>query len=206
LLVQHHGSPLRGHKIGLQGTAVYHVIKEPRSPDMPDEELAWRVIEARRNGDVDTLIEALQDETQASIATDILGDLGVVSAISAIVPLLDATNPQQRAAAVRALAKLEASIACPRIMEIATTDEVPWVRAWATQAVGRLPCESEQLLVRALEDSDIRVRRVAVEELTVTGTQNVIPALESARKREHWFARRLYLKAVRRIRRRARQS
>jgi HEAT repeat protein len=87
-------------------------------------------------------------------------------------------------------------------MDIAETDEVPWVRAWATQAVGRLACDGEQLLVRALKDSDIRVRRVAVEALTNIGRPGVIPDLRIARKREHWFSRRIYSKAIRRIKRR----
>jgi hypothetical protein len=165
-----------------------------------------RVLRARVDGDVEILIAALEDENEASVAASSLGKLGAVSAIPALVALLEAADPQQRASAVIALGTLDASIACPRIMEIAEEDEVPWVRAWATQAVGRLSCGSHQLLVRALKDSDIRVRRVAVEELMNVGEPGAIPALRTARETEHWFSRGIYRKAIRRIRRRARQQ
>jgi HEAT repeat protein len=173
---------------------------------MPSEELAWKVIEARRSGDVETLVAALQDETEASIAADSLGDLGAISAIPAILPLLDATNPNQRASAVIALGKLDASVACERVMEIAQDDEVAWVRAWAIEALARMSCDSESLLVHALQDPDIRVRRVTAEALMKAGKTDAIPALQAARKREYWFSRGTYRKAIRRIKRRARRT
>ena len=170
---------------------------------MADPELGWKVRRARREGDVETLVAALQDETEASMAADFLGEMGASSAIPALIPLMEAANPYQRASAVLSLEKLNAVNTCPWIMQIAEQDDVPWVRACATQALSGLPCDAQELLVRALDDSDIRVRRVAVEALMKAGKSNAVSALVAARKREHWFSRRIYSKAIRRLKRRS---
>lgn len=164
-----------------------------------------RILRARIDGDVETLIAALDDEIDASLAASFLGKLGAVSAVPALVSLLEATDPQQRTSAVVALGTLGASTACPRIMELAEQDEVPDVRSCATQAVGRLKCGSEQFFVRALHDDDRWVRSAAAEALMHAGGPDAIPALQAAGKRVNWFFRGIYRKAIRRIRRRARQ-
>jgi HEAT repeat protein len=174
--------------------------------DIPDVEMAWKVRRARRDGDIETLVAALQDKTEASMAADFLGDIGAVSAIPALVPLLESTDSHQRAAAALSLGKLKASDACPRIMEIAEQDEVPWVRCCATLALGDLPCDSGELLLRVLGDADIRVRRAAATVLMASGQVDAISALNAARKLEHWFSRGIYRKATRRIERRSRRS
>jgi hypothetical protein len=178
-----------------------------RSVDSDHEDVDYlRILRARVDGDVETLIAALGDEIDASLAADFLGKLGAVSAIPALVPLLEATDPHQRASAVVALGTLNASIACERIMEIAEQDEVPWVRGWAIGALDNLSCDSEHLLLRALNDADIRVRRTAVVGLMNAGQPDAIPALRAARKAEHWFSRGIYRKAIRRLNRRSRRA
>jgi HEAT repeat protein len=165
-----------------------------------------RILRARRDGDVDTLIAALEDEIDASLAATFLGKIGAVSAIPTLAPLLEAANPHHRASAVGALAMLDDASACPRIMEIAERDEVPWVRACATAAVGELSCDGGQVLQRALGDPDVRVRRTAVVVLMNTGQSDAIPALRVARKAEHWFSRGIYRKAICRLKRRSGRS
>jgi HEAT repeat protein len=164
-----------------------------------------RILRARVDGDVETLIAALEDEIDASLAASFLGKLGAVSAIPALVSLLEATDPQQRTSAVVALGTLNALTACPRIMKLAEQDEVPEVRSCATQAVGRLTCGSEQFFVRALDDDDRWVRAAAAEALVHAGGPDAIPALQAAGQRVNWFFRGIYRKAIRRIRGRARQ-
>lgn len=170
---------------------------------MPDVEIFWKVRRARRERDVETLVAALQDETEASLAADYLGQIGATSAIPALIPLLEASDPHQRASAALALGKLNASAACPRIREIAEQDETPWVRSCAISALGSLSCDTADLLVRALEDADLRVRGAAVTVLGESGQPDAIPALLAARRRDHWFAYRSYNKAIRQIKRRA---
>lgn len=199
------GLALWGVKAGLaerRQTAVDEGALSTGSADVDD----LRIPRARLDGDVETLIAALDDEIDASLAASFLGKIGAVSAIPALLPLLEAANPQHRASAARALATLNASTACPRIVEIAEQDDVPWVRACATEAVGDLSCDSGQLLFRALEDPDIRVRRTAVIVLMNAGQVEAISALRAARKAEHWFSRGIYHKAIRRLKRRSRRS
>lgn len=203
------GSPFLGTGVGL-GLCLCGVVQGRDSPGADERSASrdidyFRIPRARIDGDVETLIAALDDEINASLAADSLGKIGAVSAIPALVQLLERTDPQQRASAVLALAMLDASTACPKIMEMAEQDTVPWVRAWATQALGDLPCDGGQLLIRALDDADIRVRRTAVTVLMNAGQPDAIPALRAARKRERLFSRRIYSKAIRRLKRRSRR-
>jgi hypothetical protein len=77
------------------------------------------VVRARLEGDEATLIAALDDEIEASQAAVYLGEIGAVSAIPALVPLLEVPDPRRRASAVGALATLSALNAYPKIMKIA---------------------------------------------------------------------------------------
>jgi HEAT repeat protein len=80
---------------------------------------------------------------------------------------------------------------------------VAWVRACAIQAVDQLSCsDGSAVFIDALSDRDVRVRRVAVTVLQRTGGAEVLAPLESARKADHWYLRRIYTKAIRKIRRR----
>jgi HEAT repeat protein len=173
--------------------------------DHPDPQpLYVRVQVAWRERDVDTLVSALGDEVEASLAVSYLGRMGAVSAVPAILPLLSADDPHQRAGAATALGQLDASVACPRLAELARSDEVPWVRSCATEAVGRLSCgDAGTLLLDALADPDIRVRRIAVVSLMDKGHHEAIPQLRTARRREHWYSKRIYSKAIRRLKRHA---
>jgi HEAT repeat protein len=210
------GSAVLGAAVGLV-VLLYGVVEnlverrrsagDESSVDSDDEAVDYlKVLRARRDCDVETLIAALEDETDASLAADYLGEIGAVSAIPALVPLLEATDPHQRASAVVALGALKASTAGPRIMEIAEQDEVPWVRACAIGALEDLSCDSARLLLRALNDADIRVRRTAVVVLMNAGQPDAISALRAARKAEHRFSRRIYSKAIRRLERRSRHA
>jgi HEAT repeat protein len=169
-----------------------------------DLELSRRVRRARKERDADTLIAALDDEIEATVAARYLGEIGAIAAIPALTALLDAANPQHRAQAALALGTLKGEAACARIMRMAEQDDVPWVRACATEAVGHLRCDGGELLLRALDDSDIRVRRIAVVALMESGHADAIPVLRAARRREHWYSRMLYGKAIRRLKRAAR--
>jgi HEAT repeat protein len=172
---------------------------------MGDVEYFWKVRRARRHGDVEFLVEALNDDIEGYIAAEYLAEIGAVSAIPAIIPLLEAADPYQRASAAMALGKLNGVVACERIMELAEQDDVPWVRSCAITGLGALSCDNGPLLVRALEDADCRVRGAAVNALMDVGQPDAIPTLRAGRKRERWFySRRAYSKAIRRIKRRAR--
>lgn len=207
------GSPVLGAGVGL-GLSLCVItgdVAERRKIDIASSSGSadvdhLRILRARLNGDVETLIAALEDEIDASLAARFLGKIGAVSAIPALAPLLEATDPHHRASAVGALATLNDSTACPRIMETAEQDDVSWVRACAVEAVGELSCDSGQLPLRALGDPDIGVRRAAVVVLMDAGRSDAIPALQVARKAERWLARGIYRKAIRRLKRRARRS
>jgi HEAT repeat protein len=169
-----------------------------------DLEVFRRVRRARKEGDAETLMAALDDEIEAKLAAKYLADIGATVAIPALTALLEAADPHLRAAAALSLGRLGAETACPRLMTMAEQDGVPWVRSCATTALGDLPCDSGDLFVRALDDSDIRVRRVAVIALMETGTPEAIPVLRVARRRERWRSRLIYGKAIRRLKRSAR--
>jgi HEAT repeats len=93
----------------------------------------WR---ARRDGDANFLIGALNDRDHRSVAAMFLGQLHAVGAAPAIVPLLDASDRVTRASAIRALAALECRDFDERLRTIARNDPSEMVRRWAVDALG----------------------------------------------------------------------
>jgi HEAT repeat protein len=177
--------------------------EKSRHTDRSGPELFWRLRRARSEGDVETLQAALNDEIEAHLAAQYLAEIGAVSAVPALIPLLAAADPHQRAAGALALGDLNGLVACQRIMEIAQQDEVAWVRSCAIEAAGRLSCDGGPLFIRALGDADFRVRGAAAEVLIDVGRLDALPALRIASKRVPWLSRGVYRKAIRQIKRRA---
>jgi HEAT repeat protein len=158
---------------------------------------------ARRTGDTAFLVATLPDEIEGPLAAKYLGDMGDTSVGPALLPLLDSANPHARAPAARSLGQLNVAAAVPRLTELAEHDEVPWVRSWATQSLALISgSQSSAVLIGRLDDRDWRVRAVAVRGLHNFGDEQAVSELQSAKRRERWYRRRVYAKAIRQILRR----
>lgn len=154
---------------------------------------------ARDSKEIQTLIEVLNDEVEASLAAQYLGEIGDPAACEALVGLLASNNPHSRAAAALAVGKIGCKLALHATCRVARDDEIPWVRSCAIEAVGLL-AGPEQVLASALADVDWRVRRSSVIALGRIRAAASLEALEQARRREVWPLRRIYTKTIRQIR------
>jgi HEAT repeat protein len=158
---------------------------------------------ARRTGDVAFLVAALPDEIEGPLAAKYLGDLGDPSVGPDLLPLLYSKNPLARAHAATSVAQLKVARAVPRLTELAEQDEVPWVRSWATRSLALLAGpQSSTVLLGRLNDRDWRVRQEAVRGLQDFGDESVVAALRLGKRRERWYLRRAYTKAIRQVQQR----
>ncbi len=168
-----------------------------------DIELHRQVRAAREAGDVRSLMAALES-VEGHRAADYLGELNAAEAAPKLTGLLESADPHLRAACARALGKLGEGSAASALSDVAAMDAVPWVRSWALAAVADVQpfSSSREVFWRALGDPDIRVRLAAVDALGRLGNQTDEPTLRDAMKREHWWSRSRYRKALAAIRRR----
>jgi hypothetical protein len=163
-----------------------------------------RIFKARAEGDIATLVHALQDPEHARVAAralamhaDSVGDQRD-AAVRRLRLLLRARNPHARAAAAMALGALDAHEAAEELLELAQGDLVDFVRSWAVAALATAGGQTPQL-VAFLDDSSFRVRRAAVSALCTANDAAAIPALERAMQREQWYRRGFFRDAIRRL-------
>lgn len=155
-----------------------------------------RIYQAKERGDSDYLVKALTDSELRDAAVRALGDVGDPIAIEPLMPLLDARDPQVRAAAADSLGKLQAKGAVSRLIDIAENDSEVWVAEWAMNSLGAIGDPSAiRPLVELLSDCRRRVRRGAAIVLGRLGDPSVVNEIARARKKDYWFARRLYREA-----------
>jgi HEAT repeat protein len=180
------------------------------STSVDPEHRLQEILAARNSRDGDFLIRSLRDPDNRHLAALFLGELGRSDATPEITRLLDAANPLARANAARALGLLKAYDAVGRLTEIARDDPVPFVRGWATGALGRIGADASiPILLELLNDPEWRVRVQSAWALGLVGNDGAIEALKRARRREnplHPLRRRAYRLALRSIKERHRVS
>jgi len=154
---------------------------------------------ARNEGDVETLVQALDDQTDVFTAVRFLGQMEAVEAAPRIVPLLNSPYPYTRSAAADALGELGHAPARGALRSMAQEDEVTFVRASAVTALGRIGDPDDlELLVSLLDSPLYRVRWSAVKGL---GEMRDERGLEPLRRMRHrmwrspgeWFMYRTVL-------------
>jgi HEAT repeat protein len=171
----------------------------------PDHALHWDLRDARRRGDVDALVAGLRDPVEGGFAARYLADIHATQASPEVAALLREANPEKRSAALRSLGRLGATQFLPAIERLARTDPIPFVRASAVGAFGELapPEEVRPLLHRALADDSWEPRITAAYLLGLQGSEEDIPLLAAAKRRDArwmWWKGGVYRRAIRAIR------
>lgn len=137
----------------------------------PDEELK-RLLAAREEGDLDTLLETLRSNlAYAHVAARLLAHEGDQRAVPLLAELLDSDRASARLAAVRALVTLGPPPGTrARLTEIALDDPLPSAREWACSALTAFDGpETRQLLLALLGDPQRTVRLGAARALASLG-------------------------------------
>jgi hypothetical protein len=159
------------------------------------------VYEAIRNRDVEALITALNDPENRAWAAQYLGKFGDPAAIRPLIRLLSAKDFQTRAAAATALGQLGATEAIPALLESVDLGPEDVMRAWAIDALGKIGShEAVPNLIGVLGSPHEGLRRTAAAALGAIGDKRAIPALEGSARKESFFTRRLFRRAIRQIR------
>jgi HEAT repeat protein len=163
------------------------------------------IYQAKASGDVVQLIEALSDPDYRRTAATYLGELGSRDAIPHLVRLMRANDPAARGTAARVLGQLSAVEALSDLVSLVEHDRDDLPRSYAIRALGLIGRpEARQPLERILGDreSDVRLRRLAVDSLAVVGDANSVMIIEQAASWESMLRRARYRKARRAILRR----
>jgi HEAT repeat protein len=93
----------------------------------------------KRRGDVAGLLRYLDDPEFAGVAATYLADLDADEASPKLICLLSDKDPHLRARAARALGRLQAKTALPKLREMAFDEkEQDWARSWALGAIGEM--------------------------------------------------------------------
>jgi HEAT repeat protein len=173
-----------------------------------DSKTAQRlIVQARREGDVDTLVKALTDPENRAWAARYLGDIGDPKTISPLIRLLSVRDFQARAAATIALGKLGAVEAVPALLACVDRGPEDVMRAWAIDALGKIGSnQAAPRLIQELANPDRTLWRTAAVALGAIGDAQAIPALEQAARQESWIGKRHYRRAPRQIKRRSKIS
>jgi HEAT repeat protein len=160
-----------------------------------------RIFEARRNGDVGTLIRALRDDPEnAAWAARYLGDIGDPAAIEPLIRLLSVRAFQTRAQAAKSLGQLRATEAVPALLECVERGPEDVMRAWAIDALGRIGSpEAVPKLVELLSHEEAGLRRTTAVALGAIGDSRALDPLHEASRDASWRERRLYRRAARQI-------
>jgi HEAT repeat protein len=162
---------------------------------------------AAAKGDTQYLIDALRDPMGRTWAAHYLGRRGVVEAVPALCRLLSAADPAARSAGALALGRLRAVEAFPDLMSLAEADPALGPRSHAIGAIGQIgDARAVPLLVRLLGSDEWRVRATAAWALGLCADQTAIPTIRAAARRERFFLRGVYRKAIRKIRSRSRAA
>jgi HEAT repeat protein len=165
---------------------------------------------AAARGDVPYLLAALTDPHHRPLAADALAELGETEAITAILRLLDASDPLTRIAALQALGKLQAKEAAPRIREIAKSDANPTARSWAAAVLAQMhDPDAFEVALPLLRDPTLTVRASAAHTLASIGDPRGLSALRAARPKpwqsplDWWVNGETYRRAIAGLERRA---
>jgi HEAT repeat protein len=94
--------------------------------------------DAARRGDIDYLIDGLEDPEMRRSAARHLGKLRVREAVPGLIRNLRASDDGSRMAAIKALGKIGDPAAVPALLEIAREDEAAGVRTQAIDSLARL--------------------------------------------------------------------
>jgi HEAT repeat protein len=160
---------------------------------------------ARRDGNVEYLIDSLNDPSARTWAARYLGNLGATEAVPALQRLLRAGDPKARIAAADALGRLGAREAMDELIELAQRDQNEGVQSHAARALGELGDRRvEPVLARLLASPRRWVRLNAAHALGQLADEPAIPMLRAASRREPFYLRGTYRQAIRRVRRRSR--
>jgi HEAT repeat protein len=157
--------------------------------------------QARKEGNVEVLIDFLKDPDYRGFAASSLAKLGNRRALEPLLPLLEASDPFVRSSAAEALGNLGEVSVLPRLKEMASEDphEVP--RMWAVVAVGKLAGRDEfSFLIGCLDDSHGKVRSNAAYALGLLGDARAVEPIERAKRKDSWRRRKVYRFALDRIR------
>jgi HEAT repeat protein len=170
-----------------------------------DDEAIQKVRGAFHTRDSDYLLEALNDPVVRSWAARYLGKLRAVEAVPALMRLLRAADPKTRLAAADGLGLLQASEAVSDLASLAESDADVAAQTHAITALGQIgDVRTVPVLIRVLGSPRWMARACAAWALGEFADPTAIPALRGAARRERFFNRGVYRKAIRKIRRRAR--
>lgn len=123
-----------------------------------------------------SLIDRDDEPMVRQAALETLGQIGGPEAEKAAVSALD--DPDLAPSALGALQSLGTRSAGTAIAELALHGDDPTLRAQAMSTLASFPSEqSENTMVRALEDDDAMVRSAAIGALQTTGTRTAAEAL-----------------------------
>jgi hypothetical protein len=181
---------------------------DPETVDWFDRRRA--IGDAKERGDVPFLTRALTDPDHRGRAASALADLDAIEAVPDLIRLLDASDLHVRIDGIRALGKLGAADALPRLREVAKNDPVPLVRSWACGVLGDLGDESTvELTLPLLDDLSPVVRGSAVYTLSGVADPRALQAVRARRPRiykapvEWWAYHQTYRDAISSMKRRA---
>jgi HEAT repeat protein len=149
-------------------------------------------------------MRALTDPDHRPMAAKFLADLGCQSASPAIMRLLEARDSWTRNEAIRALGKLRAQEAIPRLKTLATNSADSQTSLWALASLGEIGGKDiSSFLIPFLRHSSWDHRRAAAYALGLLGDARTLSALRNASKAERLSRRRPYWAAMREIRKRS---
>jgi HEAT repeat protein len=167
-------------------------------------EEAKAFLDARKNGDVDALLDALRDPSLRPSAVRRLGELRAKEAIPRVIPLLQAPAAPLRRAAAHALGQLRAQEAVGELRAVAFGDHDPAARAWALFALGCIGIErTDERLLRLASDPNDMVRQAVIGSLIASHFSDVAAAGTRLRRARGWRERRAIDRVVQRIRKEA---
>lgn len=155
---------------------------------------------ARREGDVNALVAALEVPKLAPRATRYLIQLGATVAFPEIAKLLQSNDPACRAQAARAVGAFGDPSWRDQLEALSRPDPDPRVRSWALHSLATLLGSAARPSVSAaLKDYDWRVRMSAAVALGNIGDPSDRIELENAKSVEPFWRRKRYRVAIRQL-------
>ena len=157
------------------------------------------VYDAYRRRDVAYLREALRDPDWRGAAAGYIAALDAQEAVPELIRLLSVTKPTDRAAAAKALGRLQAGEAVVRLTEVAESDPVHPTRSYAIGALGMIgDPRSIEPLTRLIRDPEPWIRTSAIRALARYRDADADAAIHLAQGTEkRWRWRYRYWRALR---------
>lgn len=167
-----------------------------------ETESRLRLFQAKEDGDVAYLLDALRDPQYRFMAVKFLGELKAREAVHPLIQLLRAGDRSTRSSAAGALAEIGSTEAVPELIDRVRSEADVVPRTWAITALGALGDErAVEPLCGLLSDDDVLVRQSAARALGILGHPHALAPLQEAAARERWYNRRRHKQAMRKIRR-----